>query len=65
MLKQHKDILALSSEFDVFRDRIDRLIQSDVVIRTWLRMITYLDSELLGSWYKRVLMPLINGSRTN
>ena len=31
LLKRHKDIPALASEFDVFRDRVDRLIQSDVI----------------------------------
>ena len=31
MLKRHKDIPALASEFDVFRERVDRLMQSEVL----------------------------------
>lgn len=52
MLKRHKDVSALSSEFDVFRERVDRLMnQTDLVFNDKEKIIEYV-VDLLGKLTK-------------
>ena len=39
MLKRHNDIPALAAEFVVFRDRVDRLVQTEVLFNDREKLI--------------------------